>query len=508
MPSGLALLGGLVFVAYLLRIDSKQLKDGSWALWLPLAWMFFAGSRFLSQWLSIMGVPVPGADQVDGSPLDRVVFFFLMAAAIVVLRRRGVDWPRAFLDNKWVWLYFVFGLASVLWSAEPALSFRRVPKAAGNVLMAMVVLTEPIPYEGFGTVLRRLAYLTLPLSVVFNKYFPELGREYSVRGGQMFSGVSTQKNSLGELCLLAGIYCVWRLLYVRGQQIRAIGDLIRVEWIVAGFVVWLMVTANSATATACLAVAAAILVLGRSGLTKSPTQLVGVVVVVAVSALAADSLFGISSSVITALNRRSDLTTRVPMWNHVLETAPGSPAFGVGFEAYWLTSVGRAMSDVWNISNAHNGYLDTYLSSGYIGLALIVLSLASGIVKVARHPPQDPAGAALRLSAIVTVILYNWTESAFRTVSTMWVLFLVAGLNVQTSVVPAAEAVTPAQPVDDVHPISIQDWQRPILPAAEAAEPVQPVADAHPIGIHAWRRLKQSQDLRDEPRLSSSDRGM
>jgi O-antigen ligase len=146
------------------------------------------------------------------------------------------------------------------------------------------------------------------------------------------------------------------------------------------------------------------------------------------------------------------------------------------------------MSDVWNISNAHNGYLDTYLSSGYIGLALIVLSLVSGIVKVARHPPQDPGGAALRLSAIVTVILYNWTESAFRTVSTVWVLFLVAGLNVQTSVVPAAEAANPAQAVDEGHPIS----------------------------IHAWRRLKQGeglrvgapQDLRDDRRLRLSDPGV
>ena len=103
-------------------------------------------------------------------------FFFLMAAAIVVLRRRHVDWPRAFVDNKWIWLYFAFGLVSVLWSAEPMMSFRRVPKAAGNVLMAMVILTEPRPSYALAGVLRRLAYLTLPLSVVFNRYFPQLSR--------------------------------------------------------------------------------------------------------------------------------------------------------------------------------------------------------------------------------------------------------------------------------------------------------------------------------------------
>ena len=197
MPA-VALLVGLVSVAYLLRIDSRQIKDGSSALWIPLAWMFFAGSRFLSQWLAVMGVPVPGADAVDGSPLDRIVFFFLMAAAIVVLRRRHVDWPRAFVENKWIWLYFAFGLVSVLWSAEPMMSFRRVPKAAGNVLMAMVVLAEPRPSYALGNVLRRLAYLTLPLSVVFNRYFPQLSRQYSTDGFQMFSGVAAQKNSPGN----------------------------------------------------------------------------------------------------------------------------------------------------------------------------------------------------------------------------------------------------------------------------------------------------------------------
>jgi len=487
MPPLLALFAVLAFVFYLLRIDSRQSKDGSAALWIPLSWMFFAGSRFLSQWLAVIGVPVPGADAVDGSPLDRIVFFFLMAAAIVVLRRRHVDWPRAFVDNKWIWLYFAFGLVSVLWSAEPMMSFRRVPKAAGNVLMAMVILTEPRPSYALAGVLRRLAYLTLPLSVVFNRYFPQLSRAYSNHAGsQMFSGVGTQKNSLGELCLLAGIYCVWDLLYVRDRRIRALRGVIRVEWIVAGLVVWLMVTANSATALACLVVASAVLILGRTGLTKSPAGMVAVVLITGLSTIAADSLFGLFSIVITALGRHSDLTTRVPMWEQLLATTSGSSVLGVGFEAYWVTALGRAMTDVWNVSNAHNGYLDAYLSSGYVGLGLILLSVASAIIKVARRPSEDIPGASLWLAAIMTVVLYNWTESAFRTVSTIWVLFLVAGLDVHAAVVPATESASPAAPVEATGPIS----------------------------IHAWRRLKQGegfvvespQHLRSRHRIAPADR--
>ena len=149
----------------------------------------------------------------------------------------------------------------------------------------------------------------------------------------MFSGVGTQKNSLGELCLLAGIYCVWDLLYVRDRQIRALRGVIRVEWIVAGLVVWLMMTANSATALACLVVASAVLMLGRTGLTKSPAAMVVVVLITGLSTIAADSLFGLFSIVITALGRHSDLTTRVPMWEQLLATAPGSSVFRSGLRS-------------------------------------------------------------------------------------------------------------------------------------------------------------------------------
>ena len=81
----------VAFVLYLFWVDARR-SDVSNALWIPLIWMFLAGSRFVSHWLNV-GVPMP-ADvamdvYLDGSPLDRTVFSALIAAgAIVPLRRR------------------------------------------------------------------------------------------------------------------------------------------------------------------------------------------------------------------------------------------------------------------------------------------------------------------------------------------------------------------------------------------------------------------------------------
>ena len=53
---------------------------------------------------------------------------------------------------------------------------KRWIKDLGNPIMALVILTERRPYEALGITLRRLSFLLLPLSVVFVRYFPELGR--------------------------------------------------------------------------------------------------------------------------------------------------------------------------------------------------------------------------------------------------------------------------------------------------------------------------------------------
>jgi hypothetical protein len=52
---------------------------------------------------------------------------------------------------------------------------KRWVKDLWNPIMALVILTERRPYEAVGVVLRRLNLLLLPLSILFIKYYLELG---------------------------------------------------------------------------------------------------------------------------------------------------------------------------------------------------------------------------------------------------------------------------------------------------------------------------------------------
>ena len=195
----------LGFIVYLFWSDSKKANQPSVALWIPLLWMFLAGSRWASSWLNL-SVPLASADDyAEGSPVDRAVFFSLIAAATYVLFQRKKNWRRLLVQNKWIFLYFLYCLSSITWTDEPFILFKRWVKDLGNPIMVLVILTEDRPYLAVGVILRRLAFLLLPLSVLFIRYYPELGRGYRIDGSPMFTGVGHQKNDLGLMCLISEI---------------------------------------------------------------------------------------------------------------------------------------------------------------------------------------------------------------------------------------------------------------------------------------------------------------
>ena len=210
----LAAVACIVFVAYLFRQDVKANPTESKALWVPLLWMFIAGSRWASSWLNL-SPPMDSADDYsEGSPIDRAVFLALLVAGVVILARRNIEWGRLLRQNKLLLVYFLYCLLSIAWSDEPFVAFKRWFKDLGNPVMVLVILTTPNPLQALTQTLRRLSFLLLPLSVLFVRYYPDLGRTYHF-GAPMYTGVGHQKNDLGLMCLITGIYFSWQLLQDR-----------------------------------------------------------------------------------------------------------------------------------------------------------------------------------------------------------------------------------------------------------------------------------------------------
>jgi O-antigen ligase len=395
--------------------------------------MFLAGTRYVSHWLNLGG----GIDVLDvykeGSPIDRAVFTALIIAGGVVLYRRKLDWDQVLVRNKWICLFFLYCAMSIAWSDDPFVSLKRWIKFLGTPIMVLVVLTEERPFEAVGTLLRRFAFLVIPLSVLFIRYYPDLGRAYHM-GMPMFTGVATHKNELGQACLISSIYFSWSLIFKWHEEIEKGGNIrVAVSLLFLVLLAWLFYMADSATSVMCWLVVLCFFVAGRiPALASEPRKLVlyGASVIALLGVL--EYTIGISDAIISGLGRRKDLTTRVPMWDMLL-SGDTNPLIGVGYENFWS---GERLEYIWRkfpgIIQAHNGYLDLYLNIGMIGLLLFFASIISGFVNTIKLLDHDYAISVLRIAFIIAVVLTNWTEATIKPVAIMFVILLFGIMDVSS----------------------------------------------------------------------------
>jgi exopolysaccharide production protein ExoQ len=178
---------------------------------------------------------------------------------------------------------------------------------------------------------------------------------------------------------------------------------------------WTMIESASSTAFMSLIVAMAVMViLGRAFVVK---RFVGVYVVLAVAAIfAADAVFGMFDAVIGALGEDTTLTGRTELWDQLFAMRI-NPVIGVGFESFWmgerLEALERALR--WTPNEAHNGYLETYLNLGILGLAILLCLMIATYRKGRRALLEVFESGRMRLSFLAAVVVYNWTEASFRT---------------------------------------------------------------------------------------------
>ncbi len=428
MSALLATLGCFVLMGAFFWVDRKRSADVSAAVWIPFFWMFFAGSRFASQWLSLGAPESVGAEVYsDGSPIDRNVFLTLVVLALWVLVRRNIDWKAFLSKNAWVVIFFLFCALSAAWSDDPFVSLKRFVKGVGNLAIALVLLTERHPQQALGVVLRRLAFVLVPLSILFIKYFPDLGRAYHM-GVPMFTGVAFQKNSLGQLCMVLAVYFSWALL-LRRSSLRTGSQAPPSDRIVAPIMLtmlaWLLHMAQSATALALTVGAVGFFIVARMPrLEQHPRRLVtlGLTLIVAIPTL--EYFFNVKDRAIRMLGREPDLTDRAPVWRMVLDMVPNTWV-GAGYETFWS---GQRMYHIWEkvggILQAHNGYIDMYANLGLVGVGMLLIAVLVGLVYAVRELRTNYANAVLRIAFILVALIYNYTEAAFKPLNNVFILLL------------------------------------------------------------------------------------
>jgi exopolysaccharide production protein ExoQ len=429
MPAGLATIICALGILGIFLLDRDRKFRASPVLWIPVAWLSIGASRTIAEWLG-GGVAFESPDQyLDGSPLDQLVLTGLLAAGLMVLlarRQRAGTFLRA---NGPLLIFFLYCAVSVLWSDYPFVAFKRWTKALGNLVMVLIVLTDPDPLAAVKRLLARTGFLLIPLSVLLIKYYPELGRGFSPWTGEAVnSGVATGKNGLGWVCLVFGLGSLWRFLDAlhNGERPRVAGPLVAHGTVLAT-ALWLFWMADSAASLGCFLVGGALMVLTRRrGFALGPTA-----VHILAAGIVSLCLFGLfvnrDVGLVQAFGRDATLTGRTELWEDLLRI-PVNPLLGSGFESFWLGERAQWLWEKhpWHPNQAHNGYLEVYLNSGWLGVALLGFVMAWGYRNVVGGLHRDTEFGRLRLAFFMAAVLQNLTEATFKVMHPVWIAFLLA----------------------------------------------------------------------------------
>jgi O-antigen ligase len=315
-----------------------------------------------------------------GDFFQRVVLLFCYSGLILLwwYRQRAAS---VALRGWLIWVIIGWAILSVLWSQAPALTIRR---SATLVLATLYGLLLAIRYPP-ATVLRLIGS-AMAIIVVSSLIAIALGASWAVMGTSFMDvsftypgawrGVLWHKSALGRICILA-LIAFGALAYQTAMPWRI--------WWLTLIVGSVALIAGSQSATAIVVLAMIVIcwlglilfsVLSLSQQFQLTVLSLGIVVP------ASYLLWSYSEDIALLLNRDLTLTGRLELWQALLPIGWKQSLTGYGFGAFWLDPFQMMDVDIsllrsrfrWG-THAHNGYLDTWLELGFVGLGLICVLL-------------------------------------------------------------------------------------------------------------------------------------
>jgi O-antigen ligase len=327
---------------------------------------------------------------------------------------------------RYLLAYLAFAGASVLWAFSPELSFIRY------VQQLMVIASIIIPgfFAARSVDLMRGLFLSFGFAVILNIFFVIQGYQTVADKLEIgYSGYFPGKNYLGECVGVAILLSLHELFYSGLRRIVGMATLT--------ISIVLMFYSNSKTSLglALIAPFAAILMLmawRAKRISPAVTFLSAVLGYMLFAKLTGFSM----NRLAYMLYGDSTFTGRQVIWDYVALEIAHKPVFGWGYQSFWLVgpqgpSVVNAPGWVKTMPNAHNGYYDTVLEMGYIGLALLMTFIAATLHAVRRVAQRNFARAWVILSILLFIMMHNGLESTWmRGFEFLWLVFLILAADI------------------------------------------------------------------------------
>jgi exopolysaccharide production protein ExoQ len=307
-----------------------------------------------------------------------------------------------------------------LWAFKPESSFVRFAQQA----MILTSIVVPAMLTARTVDIMRGLFLCFAFGSILNVFFVLSNSDSVVEMYKGYPGYFLGKNYLGEFSAMAFLLSLHEMLYP-GLR-RVLGTIFVV------IATSLLFLSNSKTAFAL-----AFLVPFLAGLTliiRKKMRISSAIVLLSIplcyavlSRVSGFNLYRLSY----ILYGDSTLSGRTIIWDFASWEIDRRPFLGWGYQSFWLVgpdapSIVDAPGWVKVMPNAHNGYYDTMLEMGYVGLALLITFITATLHAIGRMADRDTARAWLVLSLALYVIMYNFLESQWmRGFEFLWVVFAI-----------------------------------------------------------------------------------
>jgi exopolysaccharide production protein ExoQ len=366
----------------------------------------------------------PGAEGALSDRVENKLFWpFVTAISIgcLALRNRPrLVWPPHIL---WFAAYISLAGASILWSFKPAISFSRFD--AEMMMLISVILPSMLGTRT--TDMMRGVFFCFVFGSILNAVLILGGYSTESMADNVkigYPGYFTFKGELGEFAAFAFLVSLYEILH-RGWR-RALGLIIVVTS------VYLVVVSESKGSLGCAVLAAILATLVMFVGRKTGVSLAIVVLPLPICYYALSQILG------NLINRISwyvygnyTLSGRIFIWDLINFEIAKKPFLGWGYRSIWIVGPDSpVLADgagwIRNMPSAHNGYLDTILDTGHIGLVLFLVFIFTTLHAIGRMAGRDTSRAWLLLSIAFFVILVNFLESSWmRGGDALWLMFVV-----------------------------------------------------------------------------------
>ncbi len=310
---------------------------------------------------------------------------------------------------------------TTLWSLAPDITIRRLALEAvicGAIVSAVASVRQPRDlFEPI--VWMFILALMINLVVVVIRPPGPIGHE----------GIYNHKNSLGNTAALATLLCLYGVL--AGARVTRVASIVG---LLVCFILLQQSQSKTAMGMAVIAPAVGLYFYVMCRIFRFPflAVIVGSTVALVLGfRIVGETIDLQAGDVFLRLFGDKTFTGRTFIWQFAYDHALERPWLGHGYAGFW--DIGpelpkfRAPDFIAKMAHSHNGYLNIWLETGIVGLALFANFMVLSINNIGRAAAVDAAGFLLFSSLTGSLLLTNLMEVDFlEAMAPGWMLFMLA----------------------------------------------------------------------------------